>query len=51
MGEAESMYQAWFEKVYPRLTGAGLWLRGTEINRLPPGEYERRPLRLLRRAL
>lgn len=40
-------YIRWFETIYPRLTGNGLWLRGGEINALPPEEYDRRLLRIL----
>lgn len=40
-------YLEWFEKVYPRLTAAGLWLRGGELNTLPVVEYDLRGLRVL----
>jgi len=40
-------YTEWYKTIYPRLTGSGLWLRGGEIDTLPPGEYDRRILRVL----
>jgi len=40
-------YSSWFEKNYPQLSGYGLWLRGGEINTLPAGQFDARPLRVL----
>jgi radical SAM superfamily enzyme YgiQ (UPF0313 family) len=40
-------YTEWYKTTYPKLTGFGLWLRGGEINTLPPEEYERRFFRVL----
>ena len=37
----------WFEKTYPELSGYGLWLRGGELNTLPPAQFDARPLRVL----
>lgn len=42
-----SDFSNWYSKVYPELSGAGLWLRGGEINALPSGEWDRRCLRVL----
>lgn len=41
------MYAGWFERVYPRLSGYGLWLRGGEINTLPPAAFDERDLKAL----
>ncbi len=43
----DTVYNHWYETIYPRLTGFGLWLRGGEINALPREEYHRRILRVL----
>lgn len=40
-------YRPWYNSTFPRLTGGGLWLRGGELNTLPPGQFERRPCRVL----
>ncbi|MBI2604706.1 MAG: hypothetical protein HYW49_01370 [Deltaproteobacteria bacterium] len=40
-------YRDWYARVYPELTGHGLWLRGEEINTLAREEFEKRPLRVL----
>ncbi|MBI3541759.1 MAG: hypothetical protein HY075_00585 [Deltaproteobacteria bacterium] len=40
-------FREWYEKVYPELHRSGLWLRGGELNTLPPSEYEARPFRAL----
>jgi radical SAM superfamily enzyme YgiQ (UPF0313 family) len=40
-------FSAWFEAVHPQLMGAGAWLRGGEVNTLPPEEFERRAWRVL----
>jgi radical SAM superfamily enzyme YgiQ (UPF0313 family) len=40
-------YTPWFEKSYPELSGYGLWLRGGELNTLPPAEFEARAFRVL----
>lgn len=40
-------FNPWFYRVYPRLSGKGLWLRGGEINTLPPSEFNQRPYRIL----
>lgn len=40
-------YKSWYERAYPELTGYGSWLRGGEINTLPPAEYDARPFRVL----
>lgn len=40
-------FQEWYDRVFPELTQAGLWLRGGELNTLVPEEYERRSLRAL----
>lgn len=46
-GRSSSDHAAWYESVYPELTGYGLWLRGGEANTLPADEYEKRPFRAL----
>jgi hypothetical protein len=40
-------YSSWYEQNYADLTGHGLWLRGDELNTLPPAEYHARPFRVL----
>lgn len=40
-------YRGWYERVYPELTRAGLWLRGGELNSLARAEYDRRQFRAL----
>lgn len=40
-------YSSWFERIYPRLSGFGLWLRGGEINTVPPREFDSRRFRVL----
>lgn len=40
-------YKKWYDLNYHRLTGSGLWLRGGELNTLPPGEFEKRPCRVM----
>jgi radical SAM superfamily enzyme YgiQ (UPF0313 family) len=40
-------HREWYDSVYPSLTSLGLWLRGGEINTLPPEEYDKRPFRVL----
>lgn len=40
-------HTAWFNSVYHNLTGAGLWLRGGEINTLPLDQREVRPFKVL----
>jgi radical SAM superfamily enzyme YgiQ (UPF0313 family) len=40
-------FLSFYEEVAPRLTGGGIWLRGGELNTLPPGERDRRPFRVL----
>jgi radical SAM superfamily enzyme YgiQ (UPF0313 family) len=40
-------YTRWYEENYPALSGRGIWLRGDELHRLDPEEFERRPFRLL----
>jgi len=37
----------WYESVYPSLSGAGLWLRGGELNTVPPARLESARLRVL----
>jgi hypothetical protein len=32
-------YSSWYEKKYPFLSGHGLWLRGNELNTLPPERF------------
>jgi radical SAM superfamily enzyme YgiQ (UPF0313 family) len=45
--DGDPSYLRWYEEVYPRLTGAGVWLRGGELNTLPPDEREHRLFRVL----
>ena len=40
-------YSSWFEKIYPELSGYGLWLRGGELNTLLPAQFDARPFRVL----
>lgn len=40
-------YSQWYENVYPDLTGHGIWLRGNELNTIPPEGFEKRPFRIL----
>jgi hypothetical protein len=40
-------FSSWYEKVYPSLSGYGLWLRGGEPNTLRIGAFETSPLRVL----
>ncbi|MFH1552547.1 MAG: radical SAM protein [Candidatus Omnitrophota bacterium] len=40
-------YNQWYEDIYPRLSGCGLWLRGGEINTLDKDEFEKRFFRVL----
>jgi hypothetical protein len=40
-------YRSWFENAYPALSGHGLWLRGNELNTLPPEAWETLPCRVL----
>ncbi|MBI4615397.1 MAG: hypothetical protein HY720_17400 [Planctomycetes bacterium] len=40
-------FSDWYERVYPDLHHHGLWLRGGEINTLPPEELARRDFRVL----
>jgi len=40
-------FSPWYEKVYPSLSGYGLWLRGEEPNTLPVGVFAVAPLRVL----
>ena len=40
-------FSSWFEKVYPDLSGSGLWLRGNETNTIPAAEWDVRPFRVL----
>ncbi len=42
-----SSYQNWYDRTYPELSRHGLWLRGGELNTLPPEERERRDFRIL----
>lgn len=37
----------WYQKNYSRLNGFGLWLRGGEINTLPPNQFYKKNLRVL----
>ena len=47
MSLEERDYSEWYARVYPGLTGSGLWLRGGEINTLRREEYSIRPFRAL----
>src|ERR1039457_996813 len=40
-------FRDWYERVYPHLSGHGLWLRGGEPHTLPTEQYSRRPFRVL----
>ncbi len=40
-------YSSWYEKIYPSLSGFGLWLRGGEPNTIPAGAFDASPLRVL----
>ena len=40
-------YSSWYNKVFPGLSGCGLWLRGGELNTLPAAGFEQRPFRVL----
>jgi len=40
-------HQSWYERTYPELNGAGLWLRGGELNTLPSGAWDERAFRVL----
>ena len=40
-------HAAWFERQWPRLSAGGVWLRGGELNTIPPVEWDRRPFRVL----
>jgi radical SAM superfamily enzyme YgiQ (UPF0313 family) len=40
-------HSAWYDAVHPQLMGAGLWLRGGEVNTLPRSAYDERPWRVL----
>ena len=40
-------FEEWFDRVYPRLTGAGTWLRGGELNRSAVEEHGASSLRVL----
>jgi hypothetical protein len=40
-------YSEWYERVYPQLSGYGLWLKGGELNTIPAREFETRPFRIL----
>lgn len=40
-------HSAWYEKVFPALSGSGLWLRGGELNTVPAAEFDRRRFRVL----
>jgi radical SAM superfamily enzyme YgiQ (UPF0313 family) len=40
-------FSSWYQNNFARLSGSGIWLKGIELNRLPPEEYERRELKLL----
>lgn len=40
-------YLDWYAKVFPALTGHGLWLRGDELNTLSADEFEKRHFRVI----
>ena len=40
-------FSHWYEKVYPSLSGYGLWLRGNEPNTIPASAFATRPFRVL----
>lgn len=40
-------YHDWFERVFPYLSGHGLWLKGGEINTLPLEEFDKREFKVL----
>ena len=40
-------WSAWYGRAWPQLSAGGVWLRGGELNTLPPAEWERRPYRVL----
>ncbi len=40
-------YHDWFERVFPHLSGHGLWLKGGEINTLSNEEFEKRDFKVL----
>ena len=40
-------FHDWYERVYPQLSGHGLWLRGGEPQTLPPEQYDCRSFRVL----
>jgi radical SAM superfamily enzyme YgiQ (UPF0313 family) len=40
-------YSFWYQKIFPALSGFGLWLRGGELNTVPAAEFDRRPFRVL----
>ncbi len=40
-------FEQWYEDNYHRLTGSGIWLRGGEINTIPPALWEGAELRVL----
>ncbi len=46
-GDVETSHDNWYRRIYPYLTGYGLWLKGNEINSLPLLEYAERPFRIL----
>jgi radical SAM superfamily enzyme YgiQ (UPF0313 family) len=40
-------HAAWYERRWPSLSAGGVWLRGGELNTLPPGLWAGRPYRVL----
>jgi radical SAM superfamily enzyme YgiQ (UPF0313 family) len=40
-------FSSWYEATYPFLSGQGRWLRGEELNTIPPTHWDLRPYRIL----
>jgi radical SAM superfamily enzyme YgiQ (UPF0313 family) len=40
-------FTGWYAARWPLLSAGGVWLRGGELNTVPPAEWERRPYRVL----
>jgi radical SAM superfamily enzyme YgiQ (UPF0313 family) len=43
----ETSFAEWYSEAYPRLSGAGLWLRGDEPGRIDVAQYHSRPFRVM----
>lgn len=47
MDQPAATHADWYERQWPRLSAGGTWLRGGELNTVPPAEWDRRPFRVL----